>query len=43
MVYEWDGKRARRAYWTRIGLIVLAAAVALGLSGWLAAAFDLGL
>jgi hypothetical protein len=42
MVYEWDEKRAKRAYWTRFGLSAAAAAAGLCLSAWLAAALDLG-
>ncbi|WP_255648533.1 hypothetical protein [Pseudorhizobium xiangyangii] len=42
MFYEWDEKRARRAYWIRVGVIGLAASAALGASAFLAAALDLG-
>ncbi len=39
MVYEWDERRARRAYWSRVAVgavIVLALA---GACAWTAAAF----
>lgn len=41
MVYEWDGKRARRTYWVRLVLGVLAAVTAVGLAGWAASAFGM--
>ena len=42
MVYEWDEKRARRTYWTRILLTAVVIASAIGASAWLAAALGLG-
>jgi len=41
MVYEWDGKRARRTYWSRIGLGVVVAVAAIGFAAWAAGAFGI--
>ncbi len=41
MVYEWDEKRARRTHWARIGLSILAAATALGVSAAIAIAMSM--
>ncbi len=38
MVYEWDEKRARRAYWTRRGVTLAIIAAAIGGSAWIASA-----
>lgn len=38
MVYEWDEKRARRTYWTRLGLTAAIIAAAIGGSAWVASA-----
>ncbi|HEX2146137.1 MAG TPA: hypothetical protein VHG11_00600 [Pseudorhizobium sp.] len=42
MVYEWDEKRARRAYWTRVGLTAAVVFAAIAGSTWIASAFGLG-
>ncbi|MET3587658.1 hypothetical protein ABID21_003786 [Pseudorhizobium tarimense] len=42
MVYEWDEKRARRAYWTRVGLTAAIVMVAIGASAWIASALGFG-
>ncbi|CDZ31631.1 Hypothetical protein NGAL_HAMBI1145_03940 [Neorhizobium galegae bv. officinalis] len=38
MVYEWDAKRARRAYLAKIGLSLLAAMVMVAVPAWVAIA-----
>nr|CAD6424732.1 hypothetical protein REQ54_02657 [Rhizobium sp. Q54] len=43
MAYEWDEKRARRAYWRRIGFAAAILAAAVGASAWAAAKLGLGL
>ncbi|MFN7101218.1 MAG: hypothetical protein ACK4N1_01200 [Pseudorhizobium sp.] len=42
MVYEWDGKRARRNYWTRIAVTGVGILVVVGATAWIADAFGLG-
>tara|TARA_R110002020_G_scaffold34692_13_gene105366 strand:+ start:1305 stop:1436 length:132 start_codon:yes stop_codon:yes gene_type:complete len=42
MVYEWDEKRARRTYWTRLALTGAGCVAAIGASLWIADAFGFG-
>ncbi|MBB4348604.1 MULTISPECIES: hypothetical protein [Rhizobiaceae] len=42
MVYEWDEKRARRAYLARVGLSILAITITLGVSAAIAIAMSIG-
>ena len=42
MVYEWDEKRARRTYWTRLALTGAGCVAAIGASLWIADAFGVG-
>ena len=38
MVYEWDMKRARRAYLAKMGLVTLGAMVMVAIPTWIAIA-----
>ncbi|CAD7041725.1 MULTISPECIES: hypothetical protein [Pseudorhizobium] len=38
MVYEWDERRARRAYWSRVAVVAIIVLALVGAFAWTAAA-----